>query len=122
VNPITDYNTPTIADPSEARFAYADMSLAKLIGEALLGAYPQRSWQVHADSQNGIVDVILADVTSRWGYTIHLKSKSLFELQREAVFGGGEILERFNLSRARAFDRSSLDGLKRNILGEAIEA
>lgn len=119
---IVDHNKPVIADPSESRFAFADMSLAKTIGEALLGAYPQRVWHIHADSQNGIVDVILADATTRYGYTVHLKSKTLFELQREAVFGGGEILERFNLSRERKFNREAVDALKRNARGEAIQA
>lgn len=119
---LSDFNKPVVADASQSRFAFADMALAKSIGEALLGAYPNRAWTIHADSEQGVVDVMLADATTRYGYTIHLKAKTLFELQREAVYGGGEILERFNLSRERVFNRDAVDELKRNVLGEAVAA
>jgi hypothetical protein len=119
---LIDFNTPEIMEPENAKVDFANMELAKLIASALHRVYPNRNWYIHADCENQIIDVILADVTTRRGYCIHLVNKSLYEIEREAIYGAGEILERYNLARTLNFNRETVDALRRSITGEAIEA
>lgn len=118
---MVDLNRPVIMDPDTARFAFANMSLARILGNAVARAYPQRRWGIHADSENGIIDVMCPDVSNRWGYCIHLKHKTIEQLERECVRAAGEILERFSLSREKhGFNRDSVTILPRDFRGDAI--
>lgn len=119
---LIDYNTPEIMEAANAKVDYANMELAKLIASGLHRVYPGRNWYIHADCENQIVDVMLADVSTRRGYCVHLLNKTLHEVESDAIFGAGEILERYNLARTLNFNRETVGALKRSITGEAIEA
>lgn len=118
---MSDLNRPVIESPDAARFAFADMSLARILGNAVARAYPNRRWGIHADSENGIIDVMCPDVSNRMGYCIHLAYKTIEQLERECVRAAGEILERFNLSRNPVgFNRESVLILPRDFRGDAL--
>lgn len=117
---MTDDNQIFITDPDTARFAIANMTLAKILGNAVARTYPNRRWGIHVDSENGILDVMCPDVSNIMGYCIHLKLKTIEQLEKECIRAAGEILERFSLSRERNFNRDSVQMLKRTVLGNAI--
>lgn len=78
-----------------------DVEIAKRVTEVLMKHYPGYLWA--ANARGGIVDVILMDSMSNWGFTIkHLKSYSASALDREVVMLGGELLERYRLKRGAA--------------------
>jgi len=60
------------------------------------------------------------DISMEWGYVLHL-TQSIHQLTRKAITAGGEILERFRLSRERHSSGDAKD-LAKNIQGYAIGA
>jgi hypothetical protein len=87
----------------------SDIILAKWIGDALEKHYPGWGWMVHVNSETGLVDVtntVLASSLSRL-HAFRIKRSELTyedEIVRQAVWAGGEILERMNMPRARYKD------------------
>lgn len=112
---------PVVMGPEEAKTYAANRSIAHFIGGELKRHYPLRVWAVQPQVDQGVVDIFLLDATGRWAYTLHLAHKTFEILGREAVRAGGEILERFNLSREKRFNRDHVETLSRNIRGEAIQ-
>jgi len=94
--------------------AIADMAMAKSIAEALHKQYPGHLWMVNADNGNNIATVQLGGISGKFGFNIHLdKITAGMELIMRA---GGEILERYNLSRGRRID-DDIGILKRDFAG-----
>ena len=106
-----------LADEYDARKAIKADWYARKIGETLRKHYPGRNWYVDINMDGGIAGVKCADISMKYGYVMHLTS-CVEVLQRRAVSVGGEILERFRLSRARHASGDSLD-LVRDITGYA---
>lgn len=93
--------------------------ICRAVGAALQKAYPGRMWFVDVSISGGVVTVQAPKITSRHGYVLKMKDYPTTEwLQRAAIKAGGEILERFSLSRERPGGEESL---RRDARGEAIQ-
>lgn len=89
--------------------------LAADAGDALHVAYPGHWWAVSASERDGMLDVRLA-MAMNWGFRIKIAAGAEYsasDLKRRVLMAGGEILERFKLSRGRA-RADEINGLKRD--------
>jgi hypothetical protein len=90
-----------------------DASLMAAVFDKLASVYPGHPWAVMAARERGIVDVQLlylvdAERTSgRYGYTLFTRTLDGDPGMACVVRAGGELLERFRLSREKAADGES---------------
>jgi len=86
--------------------------------QRLTRAFPGYDWLVCADDTGGTIDIYLPEMGGNRAYTLHI-AKLDGRLQK-VVMAGGEILERFGLSRSKAsIDELAIIG--RDYKGEAIQ-
>jgi hypothetical protein len=106
-----------VLDTGSSTREAADMALAGRIAEVLERRYPGHAWAVHVDSSQGIGTVKNLRLSDRFGFVLKLR-ELLYEqdIAREARSAGGELLERFGLSRGR-FRQSEYDALPATRLG-----
>jgi hypothetical protein len=80
----------------------ADIGLAKRFAEVLDRHYPGHLWGVRVDSGQGIAVVFNLGLSGRWGFMLKLRELTYEgEIAREVMLAGGELLERYRLSRGR---------------------
>jgi hypothetical protein len=97
-----------------------DHTLAKDMAEALLAAYPGHLWAVSADSTTGMCDIRDLLLSGEYGYRLKIPNiYSASAFKADVVRAGGEILERFSLSRGR-FDEGQYSGLKTTFSGDFV--
>lgn len=95
----------------------ADLATSKQLADRLNNSFPGYLWAVHCQWKQGIAVIRNLSVSARYGYVLHiLKAWSSSELERQAVAAGGEILERYRLSR-RAIDYDQYDSAPTNPSG-----
>jgi len=95
----------------------ADLATSKQIAERLNASFPGYLWAVHCQWKQGIATIRNLSVSAKYGYVLHLlKVWSASELDRQAVAAGGEILERYRLSR-QAIDYDQYDAAPTNHAG-----
>jgi hypothetical protein len=97
---VIDYSVGEIRHP-------ADLEAENHIGTLLAHHYPHVSWFVEADGETGIVHVQMPDVHKKgneeWGFVLHLQAlKGWDDMKKKAIWAGGELLERANISRTHA--------------------
>ena len=79
-----------------------DIVMAKEMAEALHTAYPGHLWAVTCDGQTGMADVRNMALSGNWGFRLRLTDiYSASAFRKDVVMAGGEILERYKLSRGR---------------------
>ena len=105
-------------DPVEAEYRIKDRILAKKIGLEFIKHYPGHGWEVHSDIQNGIVNIFNRHMSALHGYRIKTQNIRLSTLSRDVKRIGGEILERFGLSRER-FDAEHILDIQFRTRGRA---
>lgn len=107
-----------VADEAEAAKAVQADNVARTIGASLRRHYPGRNWYVDVNMDGGIATVKCCDISMDWGYVLHLTNTN-YELAEKAKTAGGEILERFRLSRDW---RGSADilNIERDVRGYAV--
>ena len=105
-------------DPIEAEYRIKDRILAKKIGLEFIRHYPGHGWEVHSDIQNGIVNIFNRHMSALHGYRIKTQNIRLDTLSRDVKRIGGEILERFGLSRDR-FDADHIRDIQSRTRGRA---
>ena len=86
--------------------------------QRLTRSFPGYDLLVSAYDVNGIIDIYLPEMGGNRAYTLHIAK--LDANLKKVVLAGGEILERFNLSRSKAKE-DELATLERNIKGEALQ-
>lgn len=92
-----------IANEQDAAQDLLDVSMAKMIAEALNSEYPGHLWAVNVRGDQGIATIHNLMLSGEWGYILHLdKRYSASETIASAKRGAGEILERYNVARGRA--------------------
>lgn len=97
-----------------------DLALAKRIAESLHRHYPDHLWGVGADAASGVVKVMNLRLSGRWGFILKIRDLAYEdEIEREAKRAGGELLERYRLSRGR-YRPSEYEALPSTPLGELI--
>ena len=81
--------------PPDAR----DITLANNISAVLHKKYPGHLWGVNVDGKNGVAQIMNLALSGRWGFMI--KIREIDTEYRAIMRAGGELLERYNLSRGR---------------------
>lgn len=84
-----------------------DYYWAARIGHILAKSYPGHGWQVEVDTANGVANIFNAHMNPIMGYRLKLKEVHLPTLDQQIIRIGGEVLERFGLSRER-FDADAV--------------
>ena len=115
-----DYNEVYFHEDDDARVAKLEMWTAKAIGETLVKHYPNRQWGVNVDVLGRMVVITCPSLSHTHGYHIAMKDDTIDALQQRAVHAGGEILERFGISRGRIFNPDELETIERMPSGDAI--
>lgn len=96
---------------------FMDVATAKDMAEALHQAYPGHLWAVSCDTRTGFADVRNLALTGNWGFRIFLGNVySASAFKKHVIRAGGEILERYRLSRGR-FDEVQLSDLTMDFAG-----
>ena len=94
-----------------------EVKIAQDIAEKLNKHYPGHMWGVNADVNNGITTIQAVELSTEYGYLLHLADLDI-DLKC-VVRAGGEILERFRVKRG-AHKESEIANLSRNIKGNAL--
>lgn len=126
-----DYNAidrSNFVEKMDERRAEIEMAISREIGRTLVRAYPGREWRVAVNlainpTDGGTIAVALPALSDHLAYLIHLKNRTMDELKQLAIRGGGEALERFNLSRTGRVnsDDQNSDAIERcPLTGEAL--
>lgn len=110
----------TFDTPDQADQAVRADKLCKRIGRVLREHYPNRQWFVDVTIAGGVAKILCPSISMRHGYVIHINRPD-FEIDRQAMRAGGQILEMFNLSRERQASGGE-ENLLRDARGEVINA
>jgi hypothetical protein len=79
-----------------------ELMLSKDAAEALHTAYPGHLWGVAASERDGMLDVRNLYLSGNWGFRLKIPTMySASEFKKRVVRAGGELLERFRVSRGR---------------------
>ncbi|MBF0415945.1 MAG: hypothetical protein HQL79_09285 [Magnetococcales bacterium] len=89
---------------------------AAAIGEVLWHVYPGYRWAVAV--VGGLARIRNLDLSGQWGFDVSLESLKNDPMLRDVIRAGGEILERYRLSRS-ACNADRLNELPRWLSGEA---
>jgi hypothetical protein len=104
-----------VNSPEELQAFRRSRQARDAIGKALGRAYPDHPWLVMMSGDGTAAQVMCPAITQEFGMVIHVNQINE-ELERKAVRMGGELLERFNVSRVVA----DFDGIQRNSRGSSI--
>ena len=107
-----------VQDPEEAVYRIKDFEIAKTIGAELCGIYPGHGWIVEADARNGIAKICNRHMGVNAGYMYKLNDIEFSTFKRDMMRIGGDILERYKLSRGRMVESEVL-GVIRDLRGNA---
>lgn len=99
-----------IADP-------LDQQLCEIVGAVLMKHYPGHDWLVQADRRKGFIDIRNVSLDGQMGCRISMSgAASVSELEHDAMIYGGEILERFHVTRG-ALRPAEVDQLPTDFAG-----
>ena len=82
----------------------AELALGKQVAEALHDHYPGHLWAVNVE--RGLVTVMNLALSGRWGFVLHQAKVQGDPDMKEVMRAGGELLERYNVARGAATERS----------------
>lgn len=93
----------SLASPEDLQhLSSLDFAMSKQIAEKLHEHYPGHMWGVNVSHRTGLIEIRNMYLSGQWAYVLKLGSVySASALEADAVRAGGEILERFRLSRAQ---------------------
>jgi hypothetical protein len=86
-----------------------DFLTAKQMAETLHSHYPGHLWAVTCEGLKGIATVRNLRLSGRWGFVIKLRDLKADPGMKEVIRAGGELLERYRVSRGR-FNPAEFDG------------
>jgi hypothetical protein len=90
-----------VNSPEELQAFRRSRQARDAIGKALGRAYPDHPWLVMMSGDGTAAQVMCPAITQEFGMVIHVNQINE-ELERKAVRMGGELLERFRVSRTAA--------------------
>lgn len=99
----------------EAKEAIANDRYCKQLGTALFKALPHRRWYVEVLNKGRIAVVKIPEISMEYGMVVHLEQSIEADI-KQVIHAGGELLERFNLTRG-ATDNNDLMSLARTHKG-----
>lgn len=116
----SDDHTIFDADPDTVRLDKTESWIARNILAVLDSTYRDRTWRITVDALNGVIMLQAPLLDSEKGYFMHMKNKTIHDLCEQAKKAGGEVLERFNVTRAKNWNPEKLEDLGRSARGNAI--
>lgn len=99
--------------------AMANESIAREVAECLNKAYPGHAWAVRANVETGLCQVYNLRLSGTWGFVLHLDKLLNDPGMKLTIRAGGELLERYNLSRAKLKEQEYAD-VKYDFKGDAV--
>lgn len=93
-----------------------DYVTAKNMADVLNKAYPDHLWGVTCDGSTGIATVRNLRLSGQWGFILKLSEINTDPTLKCVKMAGGELLERYRLSRAR-FKQDEYEHLNMNHAG-----
>ncbi len=79
-----------------------DLLMAKEMADSLHATYPGHIWAVSVDGSIGFADVRNLALSGSWGYRLRLdKMFSASDFKKRVLRGGGEMLERYRMTRGK---------------------
>lgn len=116
-----DYNEINIFEDDDKKQAKLEMWICKQIGDTLVRTYPNRQWGVEVDIPGQMVIIMCPSLSLEKGYHISMMGdRTINDLQQRAIRAGGEILERYGISRDRRFNHDVIDSMDEYFNGEKI--
>jgi len=102
----------------QPQVAASDMVLAKNMAELLHKHYPGHLWAVTCE--NGLATVRNMYLSGQWGFVLKIGQQySISAFDKAIVRAGGELLERYRLSRG-AFSDAQYHDIKTDIAGNLL--
>jgi len=102
-----------VADP-------LDQQLCEIVGAVLMKHYPLYDWLIEADRRKGFIDIRNVSLDGQLGCRIYMGGPATSsELEKLAMRYGGEILERFGVTRG-AMRIQEIDALETDFAGRVI--
>jgi len=83
----------------DQEFRKQDEAWALRLGAEFVKHYPGHGWEVHMDIKNGICNIFNRQMSPKAGYRWRLQEINTASISQDVRRIGGEILERFGLSR-----------------------
>ena len=99
----------------------ANFEIAKAMAETLERHYPGHAWAVRAEISNGVVHVFNLALSGKWGFILKMNDIMNDQGMKITIRAGGELLERYNLTRGRKLEKE-YDDICFDFKGEAIQA
>lgn len=101
----------------DAQRASLELAAARAAATTLESKYPGWAWMVEVDARQGVVKVRSMRIPGKWGFVMKLNA---VDADGKALMrAGGELLERYNLKRARHKAGVTLDS-KRDAAGRMV--
>lgn len=113
-------NVIKVAGDEDAEKTIKADALCRRMGAMLQKHYPGIRWYVDVNLDGGVSNIRCADIAMAFGYVLHLHCSEI-ELERQVVLAGGQILERFAVSRERQAVRD-ISHIVKNAKGDAVLA
>lgn len=111
----------TFESVTDAQDAVRADEICRAIGRALVKHYPHRRWLVDVSVRGGAAKILCPSISMRHAYVMHIHSRTIEQMEREAVRAGGQVLEMFKLSRERGASGGE-ERLAKDHRGEVIQA
>lgn len=86
-----------LSTAEDSALMLAEYELAKDVATQLDKIYPNHLWMVTV--QGGVTYVRNMALEGKWGFILH--NNKLDDVRKAAVLAGGELLERFKISRSK---------------------
>ncbi len=123
-DPIFDFNAVQIGGSHEIQAEQLEWWIAKQIGSDLMNVYKNRQWGVDVDTRNRMIVITAPSLSKAMGMHLHMRDgETMKQLLMRTRRAGGEILERYGVTRARNTDPLIIEeGLKRDSRDNVIAA
>lgn len=118
--PFTDYNVAVPEQSHDKKVAAVEFWIAKKIGEDLMHTYPNRQWHVDVDTRNETIVISCPSLSKRMGYRLNMKKETIAQLLPRCRRAGGEILERYGVTRGRIIDPYDIEQMPRDLRDDVI--
>jgi len=96
------------------KYIASDYTRAKNVAEVLENKYPGWLWAVH--TMDGVVVVKSMRLSGNWGFVLH--DDKIDNDYKSVVNAGGEMLERFKMSRGKFHQEKYLSDLEMDNKGQ----
>lgn len=104
---------------SDIKTTQAELSWSKRIAATLEQHYPGHLWAVNVDVRGGMATVQNLNLSGRWGFYVRMVDFINDPFMRKIVHSGGEILERYRVSRGQ-MRPDEIENVPQNFYGERL--